>query len=182
MLAPNGAGKDFPSYGDFMLAAVKGLQVLSPEQRGKYVSLVKFAVETELGTGAKFTEGSLNALPAYGLDAVERYARTGFEWLRKWRSGQKDTYPATNVGREVLQSVWYFLTEHKGTEEGAQRLGEYLVQFGDVADHMERNLFYSTAQRKLTDGVFVPANKMAIWLMGKCFMAKGLASCLRQAR
>ncbi len=162
-LSPHGVGEDFPSYGEFMLAAVGNLHALVPEQRTRYLGLVKFAVETELGTGSKFTEGSLKALPAYGLDAVERYARAGFEWLGMWRSSQKDTHHKSWVGTEVLQSLWYFMMEHKGSEEGAQRLREYLVQFGEVADYMEHNMFFSIAQGKLMEGVFVPANKMAIW-------------------
>lgn len=166
-LSPHGAGEDFPSYGEFMLAAVKGLQAIAPEQRGKYLGLVRFAIETELGTGSKFSEGILRALPAYGLDAVERYAMTGFEWLRGWRDSQKDTHHKSRVGREVLQSLWYFMIEHKGAEEGTQRLKDYLTQLREVADYMENNMFFWIAQRKLIDGMFVPANKMAVWQVFK---------------
>lgn len=161
-LSPNGAGKDYPDYGGFMMAALSALQALPVEQRSRYMGIVKLAVETEIGTGSRFTEGSLKAVQVRGIHAVELYARTAFEWLNTWRSSQKAPYHATNVGREVLRSMWYFMSTHKDAEKGAQKLGEHLVELGEVAEYVEHNFFFLT-QKELMASVYVPANKVAIW-------------------
>lgn len=156
-------GSNCKDYPDFMLNVLDGLQGLDAVLRERYLALAGFTINVDTEIGSRYACSAANAIKMFGIDSVELYAKTAFEWLEGQFADKKPHIPEY-AGREAMLAMWNFLQEHNGSEPGAAKLAEHLAILAGVAPLIENHIYFTIVAEQLTRDINHPEGRAAVWL------------------